>query len=78
MMKLTGSRNQCGACHQYFNSNSAFSQHRIGKHGEDRRCLTPEEILAKGWTKNSAGFWIMEARPDGIVNTDEEEDEPTT
>jgi hypothetical protein len=50
--------------------------HRVGKHGEDRRCLTADEILAKGWAKNPAGFWITEARPDDIVNTDEE-NEPT-
>lgn len=76
-MKLTGSRNQCGGCRQYFNSNTAFERHRVGKHGEDRRCLTPEEILEKGWIKNPAGFWITEARPADSLNT-EEEDEPTT
>ena len=72
-MKLTGSRNQCGGCRQYFNSNYAFERHRVGKHGEDRRCLTPEEILEKGWTKNPAGFWMTESS--GHFDT-EEPDEP--
>ena len=56
-MKLTGSRNQCGACHQYFNSNYVFSQHRVGEHGKDRRCMTMTEMQDKGWKKNTAGFW---------------------
>lgn len=57
-MLLTGSRNQCGACRQYFNSNTAFEKHRTGKYGVDRRCLNDEEMLAKKMFKNSAGYWV--------------------
>ncbi len=60
-MKLGSSRNQCGACHQYFNSNTVFERHRIGEHGKDRRCMTMTEMEAKGWLKNKDGFWITEA-----------------
>jgi hypothetical protein len=59
-MKLTGSRNQCQACKQYFNSNSAFDKHRTGEHGVSRRCRTPEEMTALGMLINHAGFWITE------------------
>ena len=59
-MKLSGSRNQCSGCNEYFNSNKAFEKHRTGKHGKDRRCRTPEEMMAKGMLKNPAGFWITE------------------
>ena len=59
-MKLTGSRNQCGGCREYFNSNGTFEQHRVGEHGKDRRCLTPQEMTDKGWLKNDDGFWIRE------------------
>jgi hypothetical protein len=57
-MVLTGSRNQCGACRQYFNSNTAFVKHRTGEYGVDRRCLNDEEMLAKKMFKNSAGYWV--------------------
>ena len=59
-MKLTGSRNQCQSCKQYFNSNGAFEKHRTGKHGVNRRCCTTEEMLAKGMSINGYGFWIAE------------------
>ena len=57
-MKLGSSRNQCGACGEYFNSNGMFERHRTGKFGVDRRCLNDEEMLAKKMFKNSAGFWV--------------------
>lgn len=61
MKVLRGSRNQCPTCREYFNSNTAFDWHRIGKPGSlNRRCRTPDELLAKGWSLNGAGFWITE------------------
>ena len=60
-MKLTGQRNQCQSCKQYFNSNTAFDMHRTGKHGVDRRCRTPDEMTAKGMCVNTHGFWVSEA-----------------
>ena len=60
-MNLTGQRNQCQGCKQYFNSNKAFDKHRTGKHGHDRRCRTPDEMLAKGMSLNKANFWITKA-----------------
>jgi hypothetical protein len=65
-MRLTGQRNQCQGCKQYFNSNSAFDMHRFGKHGHGRRCLTPEEMTAKGMSLNAAGFWIGSAMPENL------------
>ncbi len=62
-MNLTGQRNQCRGCSQYFNSNKAFDKHRTGKHGHGRRCLTPEEMMAKGMSLNKANFWITKAMP---------------
>ena len=57
-MKLTGDRNQCPTCSEHFNSSRAFDKHRVGKHGADRRCLTPMEMRAQGMAKNAAGFWV--------------------
>jgi hypothetical protein len=48
MKKLGSSRNQCGGCKEYFNSNYAFDAHRTGRFGDDRRCKTPEEMQAAG------------------------------
>jgi hypothetical protein len=60
-MKLTGSRCQCIACDEYFNSTFAFDKHRIGEHGKTRRCMTIDEMLAKGMEKNEALFWVSSA-----------------
>jgi hypothetical protein len=57
-MRLTGQKNQCPGCDQYFNSNIAFEKHRVGEFGRNRRCRTPEEMIAKGMRLNGAGFWV--------------------
>jgi hypothetical protein len=36
--------------------------HRIGEHGKDRRCATPEEMLAKKMVKSQRGFWLRRER----------------
>jgi hypothetical protein len=52
---LKGNHNQCQGCKEYFNSTGAFDKHRTGKHGVDRRCMTTEEMIAKGFSLNAAG-----------------------
>ncbi|HQR98138.1 MULTISPECIES: hypothetical protein [unclassified Polaromonas] len=66
-MKLSGDRNQCQGCKEYFNSSFAFNKHRHGDHGIDRRCMTVDEMQAKGMSKNAAGFWISAAMPDAVT-----------
>jgi hypothetical protein len=58
MKMLSGDRNQCQGCKQYFNSSGAFDKHRTGEHGSNRRCRTPEEMIEKGMSLNRDGFWI--------------------
>jgi hypothetical protein len=66
--KLTGNRCRCAACGDLFNSTSAFDRHRAGTFAprgtwpHSRRCLTADELHAKGWSRNAAGFWIERAR----------------
>ena len=67
-MNLSGQRNQCRGCDQYFNSNKAFDKHRVGKVGHGRRCRTTEEMMAKGMSLNKAGFWITEKMPEAVSN----------
>jgi hypothetical protein len=60
MRRLLGDRNQCPTCKLYFNSTAAFDKHRTGKFSKylDRRCLSQDEMKAKGMTQNAAGFWV--------------------
>jgi hypothetical protein len=64
MKLLSGERNQCQSCKEYFNSVRAFERHRMGTYGVDRRCRTPEELLALGCSLNKDGFWITKKRPE--------------
>jgi len=54
--KLTGNRCQCPTCGDYFTSTRAFDRHRIGQFGNDRRCLTADEMDAAGFERNARGF----------------------
>jgi hypothetical protein len=52
----------CPECHQTFTGTSAGDKHRTGKHhidkGSDRRrCMTVDEMTAKGMTQNVRGVW---------------------
>jgi len=60
--RLTGTRCECGACHQRFNSTSAFDLHRAGTYGIHRHCREPSEMLALGMSINEHGFWIERRR----------------
>lgn len=73
-MKLGSQRNQCQGCKQYFNSTGAFDKHRMGKHGVDRRCMTPEEMTAKGMSINKDGFWITAIYDNSIRGKDDDEE----
>lgn len=62
-MKLTNHRCQCAGCGEYFTRTSSFDKHRTGRHANPgewlgtRRCLTPEEMEAKGMSHNADGVW---------------------
>lgn len=58
--KLTGDHNQCPTCGLYFNSTVAFDKHRVGEHGKNRRCLSVEEMKAKGMVLNADDWWVTE------------------
>lgn len=62
-MKLSGDRNQCPTCQEYFNSSSSFDYHRVGGYSplNTRTCLTPSEMTSRGMSKNKDGFWIQKA-----------------
>jgi len=63
--------NFCTTCEQDFSSLQLFDSHRVGdfKPGEyfgpvsewepkkGRRCLTTDEMLERGWSKNTKGVW---------------------
>lgn len=57
----------CTTCGQEFGGVHAFDAHRVGSHAycfslerpDGRRCLTPAEMLARGWERNSRGRWSL-------------------
>ena len=64
MGALSGNRCECAACGERFNRVSTFDKHRVGefaKPGEwanTRRCLSVDEMQAKGWRANDKGYWV--------------------
>ncbi len=62
--------NQCGACGEDFTSVETFDRHRVGEHEhrfstahpEGRRCLSGDEVLAKGWQWDDKGRWFDPVR----------------
>jgi len=70
-------------CHQSFASTTAGEKHRVGKHdvteGPDRRrCLTPDEMLARGMVLNAVGLWTVAAPLDRPHYRSKEPTVPTT
>lgn len=51
-----------GGCCQSFRSMSGFDKHRTGRFEPNtRRCLTPDEMTAKGWARDEHGAWRLPA-----------------
>lgn len=52
-------------CCQTFSGTILGDKHRVGHHGVDRRCLTPDEMRAKGWHQDDRGIWhgVAGSRP---------------
>jgi hypothetical protein len=66
----------CVACQKTFKSEYTFDKHRSGDHaGRTRRCLSTEEMQAKGMLQNERGWWISSAYDHSIVRIGEADDE---
>jgi hypothetical protein len=39
-------------------------------HGNDRHCLSTEQMIGKGWTVNASGFWIERTRQNASERSD--------
>lgn len=62
-LTLRGDINQCPGCGEIFNSTHAFEMHRVGPHeGNRRRCLTIDEMQARGMVKVGLGRWASRRR----------------
>jgi hypothetical protein len=55
--KLRGDHCACPTCAEYFNSTRAFDKHRSGE-WTARRCLSPDEMRAKGMDMSTEGWWL--------------------
>ncbi len=58
---------ECPTCGLFFQSVSAFDQHRTGD-WDHRRCLTPAEMTAKGMCQDEAGYWLTATKRKVPVN----------
>ena len=47
---------ECAGCGSGFGGLTLFDKHRVGQPGE-RRCLTADEITARGWHQDDRGLW---------------------
>ncbi len=57
--KLSGDKNQCPSCGEYFNSFTAFDKHRVGSfEPNERRCLTVAEMQINNFGKTKDDFWL--------------------
>ena len=61
-IRLTAHRCQCAACGKYFSRSSVFDKHRTGDYGGGRRCMTTEEMGAKGMRADATGVWRGKAK----------------
>ena len=73
---MTSTLNGCGACGSDFTSLELFDRHRVGTHAytyveglrfdppreDGRRCLSLEEMAAKGWEQDARSRWVDPAR----------------
>lgn len=51
--------NKCSGCGKDFRSVTSFDRHRVGKFNvpNDRRCLSTDGMVAKGFHSNHKGTW---------------------
>lgn len=49
---------ECVGCESLFLGVPAFDSHRVGRHGIDRRCATPDEMRAAGLGQDDRGVWV--------------------
>lgn len=63
---LRGERNQCPTCGELFTRTSVFDKHRTGKFGVSRRCLTPDEMEARGMFRGEDQFWRGSRMPESV------------
>lgn len=52
----------CTSCHETFTGTTSGDKHRVGEHHIDvgptrRRCLSPDQMRAKGMAQNTRGQW---------------------
>lgn len=47
----------CDACGRGFSGDAAAGKHRRGRHDQERRCLTDDEMVRAGLVLNEFGLW---------------------
>ena len=67
---LGGDHCECARCGEPFSSSYSFDTHRNSRHGIDRRCLSPAEMVGIGMVQNAGGWWISKRRQDARCGAD--------
>lgn len=65
-LKPGSSRCMCDGCKLFFSRTSVFDAHRVGPHDERRRCLTADELVAKGYVERDGVWGYAASRPDHL------------
>jgi hypothetical protein len=59
----------CPTCLEPFQSQGLFDKHRVGRYEPmERRCLTPDEMRAKGWRHDGKTWRGAPPKDAGIVS----------
>ncbi len=66
--RLRGDHCRCPTCGEYFNSTRAFDKHRTGD-WTARRCLSAQEMWAKGMVLSASGWWLTRPRTSPILSS---------
>ena len=63
MPPTRSTRQHCTECHETFGGTYTGDRHRVGPFPDGRRCLTPDEMLTKGWHRDDRGTWHRQMPP---------------
>lgn len=55
----TSKWSHCPVCHETFGSHAIADAHRVGRYDDDRRCLTPAEMLSQTNTAGELLGWRL-------------------
>lgn len=69
-LRLGSEQCECPTCKRFFSTTANFDRHREGDYGDDsRRCLSPDEMVAKGMFERGEVWRQLPAQNSAYVAT---------